>query len=59
MAKSDKELADELDARERLENRGYKKVACEKCGGIGWSTPNDPCLRCGGKGYHWQAPLMK
>lgn len=59
MAESDKELADRLDAWERLEARGYKREACENCGGIGQSHPDIVCNRCEGKGYYWQAPITK
>lgn len=31
--KSDKELADQLDAEDRLRSRGYEKKTCEKCNG--------------------------
>jgi hypothetical protein len=59
MAKSDKELADELDAKDRLRNRGYEQVTCEKCGGLGMEGFDIACSCCEGKGYHWRAPLMK
>lgn len=54
--KSDKELADDLEAKKKLENAGYKKKPC----------PNDNCIKdrvkghcftCNNKGYIWQAPL--
>lgn len=35
MAESDKELADELDAADRLIARGYKRVQCSSCQGFG------------------------
>lgn len=56
--KSDKELADELDARDRLEARGYKRETCPKCKGFG-QFGSIQCWQCEGKGYCWQAPLMK
>lgn len=61
---NDKELADQLDAQGRLRNRGYKRVKCDKCQGVGsvlhpiWTILVD-CGACQGKGYHWQAPLTK
>jgi DnaJ-class molecular chaperone len=57
--KSDKELADELDAQDRLRNRGYEQVACEKCGGLGFEGFDIACSKCEGKGYYWQAPITK
>jgi len=60
---SDKELADQLDARDRLFARGYRQVPCQKCGergftehstgGVPWSYP---CVYCHGHGYNWVAP---
>lgn len=41
--KTDKELADELDAKDRLRRRGYTQK---------------PCLSCNGKGYQWVSPIM-
>lgn len=55
MDKNDKELADELDARDRLRNQGYQWVACESCKGIRF----DYCAACSGKGGRWQAPMMR
>jgi uncharacterized paraquat-inducible protein A len=59
VSQSDKELADKLDAQDRLRARGYEKVACEKCDGLGLEGFDIACSRCGGKGYHWRAPLTK
>lgn len=57
--KSDKELADELDAQDRLTARGYKRVPCEPCRGTGQRGPDINCWHCEGKGYIWQAPITK
>ena len=59
MPKSDKELADELDARDRLRARGYERVPCEKCNSLGLEGFDIVCSRCEGKGYFWQAPITK
>lgn len=58
MPKTDKELADELDAKDRLIARGYKRQTCAKCNGFG-QFGSIQCWRCEGKGYTWEAPLMK
>ena len=55
---SDKELADKLDAQDRLIARGYTKVTCEKCKGLG-QFGSIECWRCEGRGYIWQAPITK
>lgn len=52
--KTDKELADEVDAQKRLEKNGYRRVTCKSCNGVSLRY----CPACGGKGYHWEAPLM-
>ncbi len=55
--KSDKELADELDAKKRLKDHGYRQRVCSSCNGA--SSPQTYfCVNCGGKGYTWEAPLM-
>jgi DnaJ-class molecular chaperone len=59
MPKSDKELADELDARDRLRARGYEQVKCPACQGLGMEGFDIACFRCEGKGYYWQAPITK
>lgn len=63
--KSDKELADEIEARERLVARGYTKIACKYCGGFG-KVPNPShkglffeCVSCDGRGYTWQAQFTR
>lgn len=58
MPKSDKELADELDARDRLEARGYQRVTCPKCKGF-CQFGSIQCWKCEGKGYCWEAPITK
>lgn len=55
--KTDKELADEVDARERLKARGYEQKRCPVCSKD--YRLRDFCSRCGGKGYVWEAPLMR
>jgi DnaJ-class molecular chaperone len=59
MPKSDKELADELDAQDRLLARGYERETCEKCGGRGLEGFDVACSRCEGRGYYWRAPITK
>jgi DnaJ-class molecular chaperone len=60
---SDVELANQLDAEDRLRNRGYTKTECPSCRGAGWGrnpwNRNIPCSMCDGRGYFWQAPLTK
>jgi len=56
--KSDRELADELDAQDRLKARGYEKVTCENCRGEGHQISVE-CFKCEGRGYYWQAPITK
>lgn len=66
----EKELADKLDAQERLERRGYKRKRCPHCMGQGFvgkdqydqdrSTPlMRLCHSCGGKGFTWEAPITR
>lgn len=63
--KTSKELADELDAQDRLMARGYAKVKCESCEGKGYCTHAQNqwinpwiCIECGGKGWTWKSPTM-
>ncbi len=60
---TDKELADQLDAEDRLLKRGYRKISCIYCNGRGGGqTKHDPysrCFECEGKGYRWSAPITK
>jgi len=62
--KSDKELAEQLDADKRIRSHGYKKKTCPYCNGIGIDQSprrnyvGTRCYPCGGKGYTWEAPLM-
>lgn len=58
MMKTDKEIADELDAKDRLIARGYKQLKCEKCNGFG-QFGSVVCWKCEGRGYYWQAPITK
>jgi DnaJ-class molecular chaperone len=54
----DIELADRLDAEDRLRNRGYEKRTCERCNGFG-QFGSIQCPRCEGKGYWWMPPVTK
>jgi len=61
--KSDKEFADELDARDRLKRRGFKMQTCKLCKGTGMFIAERDhyqsflsCHACAGKGYIWEAP---
>ena len=45
-----KELADELDARDRLRARGWHWKTCKTCRGLGELKG---CGACGGKGGRW------
>lgn len=56
--KTDKELADELDARKRIERHGYTRVPCSnpKCTE---HRIQGYCYCCGNKGYTWKAPMMR
>jgi hypothetical protein len=53
--KTDKELADELDAKKRLQDHGYRQSNCpnSKCFQLG-----NMCPQCGGKGYIWENTEM-
>jgi DnaJ-class molecular chaperone len=58
---TDKELADELDARKRLAGHGFKQCACAKCKGTGVNLERkdmSPCFYCGGNGYTWESPII-
>lgn len=64
--KTDKELADELDAQDRLIARGLAKKACPMCDGTGvlvmteLSVPyHITCTRCDGKGHSWEGRPTK
>lgn len=60
--KSDKELADELDAQKRLREHGYTEKRCTSCDGTGvrvWGRGPQTCYTCNGKGWVWEAPLMR
>lgn len=64
MKKSTKELADELDAQDRLKARGYVKEPCPACKGLGSMIRGgqltlDECFMCHGVGFTWQAPLTR
>lgn len=60
---TDKELADHLDAQDRLMARGLVKKQCEQCKGNGIAETRllaetglsfvTECSTCGGKGYFW------
>lgn len=57
---TDKELADALDARDRLIARGYKRVKCDRCNGTGlfedFRGKEHICPFCNSSGEVWQAP---
>jgi hypothetical protein len=55
----DVELADRLDAEDRLRKRGYEKRSCERCGGLGQIIPDIVCPHCSGEGYYWLPPTTK
>lgn len=64
--KTSKELADELDAQDRLIARGYTKVPCPTCKGRGildykggWGAMCEICHNCNGGGRIWKAPITK
>lgn len=64
--KTAKEIADNLDAEERLTKRGYTKKECNKCNGLGFiKTQNNklpfsyPCYACCGSGFSWMPPIIK
>lgn len=60
MPDSDKELADKLDAQDRLIARGYVRVTCKACDGLGISRRDGlPCYQCDGRGFYWRAPISK
>lgn len=59
MPKSDKELADELDAQDRLRSRGYERVTCARCRGVGLEGFDIACSVCEGRGYRWLPPIEK
>ncbi|MEK6884629.1 MAG: hypothetical protein AABY22_33660 [Nanoarchaeota archaeon] len=67
-----KELADKLKAEEYLANKGYCKIKCDKCNGLGTIiilehnsknekifSPQRICFVCDGKGFIWQASITK
>jgi DnaJ-class molecular chaperone len=58
MAKSDREIVDELDARDRLVARSYERKTCPKCNGFG-QFGSIQCWQCEGKGYYWEAPITR
>lgn len=57
---TDKELADHLDAQDRLRARGLERYTCETCKGTGANKhqsiylPYVPCFHCRGRGYTWE-----
>lgn len=62
LKKSDKELADQLDAKKRLRDHGYTQKTCQKCRGTGMmlhGPGNHHCYSCEGRGYTWEAPFMR
>lgn len=61
--KTGKELADQLDAEDRLRNRGFLKLTCEHCKGTGYLIPRKLgyrwCPHCDNRGFKWKAPLWR
>lgn len=61
----DKELLDRIRTREELERRGYTRKRCEKCNSLGhvsmpWKDDGlHECPACKGRGFTWDAPLMR
>ncbi len=55
--KSDKEVADELDARDRLKARGAVWMTCRACEGL--SEIIGYCPSCQGNGGRWSFPLER
>lgn len=63
---NDKEYLDNLKAGEELISRGYEKIRCKQCNGLGsyfnglsGELEYCECYFCDGKGYKWQAPITK
>mgnify|MGYP001598678563 CR=1 FL=1 len=56
---TDKELFEKLDLNDRLQNRGFVKIPCKKCKGLGFFELLRKCFSCDGKGYFWQSPITK
>jgi DnaJ-class molecular chaperone len=59
MRVTDKELADQLDAQDRLIARGYTRKTCDSCRGVGQLPGIGECYSCEGRGFHWYAPITK
>lgn len=60
--KPDKDLADQLDAEERLLSRGYTKARCKSCFGTGLRPKGryvTECWPCEGRGFYWRVPITK
>lgn len=66
--KTDKELADELDAKQRIRSHGGEWVICSKCHGVGRTTfggkgmmglNTATCFHCDGRGGRWEMPMMR
>lgn len=62
--KTSKEIADELDAQERLLARGYIKEPCQICKGTGKLNAVNlgyviECRECEGRGFAWKGPITK
>jgi len=60
---SPKELADKLDAEDRLTARGYTKEPCKFCKGrgilINQYGETLQCCDCKGEGGEWKRPITK
>lgn len=56
----------EIEATQKLLDRGWKMVTCEKCKGSGWvaamtmypTNPPamEPCFDCNARGHNWNPP---
>jgi len=64
--KTDKELADEIDAADRLLKHGYTRKQCPHCKGVGQQCDErlpfpslGKCYPCDGKGFKWEAPIER
>lgn len=56
---SDKELLENIKTREELRKRGYTQETCKTCGGTGHHQAGHKCFVCDGRGFRWNAPMMR
>ncbi len=58
--KTDKEILEAIEVKEKLESRGFRKISCKNCNGMGYfGIFFSQCLICHGKGYIWESPITK